>query len=293
MAREDERRRDRERDYRTEPGGYYSSERARRSERGDDRNETERYRDYDEDRPSRAYRGREDEGREFRQDERGRYRTSGRRDETGYGSEWPEDYRSDFSGEAPQRYRDSWSERQSGPYRSPATGRPISEDEYRQEAHWHRSRPYTGFSGRVSEFGYEDPTWAAPQMGRTGGATQRRYPPPGSGFRGVGPRNYSRSDDRIREDVCDELSDDGEVDASDIEIEVKDAHVTLSGTVPERYMKHRAEDIADSRRGVRDVENRIRVVKPGREETSSEARGSGEGAGRRQRPAGGASRNKT
>lgn len=265
MTREDERRRGPERGYRREPRDRYSSEGARRSVRGDHYHGkgsgTEPYEDEDSDRPL-AYRSQEAEGREFHPDERGRYRMSGRRDDTGYGNEWPEDYRSDFSGQTPQRYRDAYSERQSGPYRSPTTGRPVSEDEYRQEAHWHRSRPYTGFSGRVSEFGYEDPGWGAPQMGRTGAATQSRYALPGAGFRGVGPRNYVRSDERIREDICDELSDDGEVDARDIDIEVRDGTVTLSGTVPERYMKHRAEDIADDSRGVTDVENRLRVQKP-------------------------------
>ncbi|HET6630308.1 MAG TPA: BON domain-containing protein [Woeseiaceae bacterium] len=272
MPRQQQGRHDPEPDWRREPQGRYSSERARRSVRGDeDERRSERMGPQDERLP--PYQGYEmDEGtepREFGQDERGRYRMSGRRDDTGYGHEWPETYRSDFSGQAPQRYRDSWSERQSGPYRSPVTGRNIREDQYRQEAHYHRSRPYTGFSGRVSEFGYEDPTWAVPQMGRAGGATVERYTEPGEGFSGVGPRNYARSDDRIREDVCDEISDDGEIDARDIDIEVKDREVTLTGTVPERYMKHRAEDIADSCRGVKDVHNRMRVRKRGSEEEHS------------------------
>lgn len=281
MPRQQQGRHDPERDWRREPQGRYSSEHARRSVRGDeDERRFERMGGEDE---RLRHQGLEmDEGaepREFGQDERGRYRMSGSRDATGYGEEWPETYRSDFSGPAPQRYRDSWSERQSGPYRSPETGRSISEDQYRQEAHYHRSRPYTGFSGRVSEFGYEDPSWAVPQMGRAGGVTMRRYPEPGEGFkrhrepdegfRGIGPRNYARSDDRIREDVCDELSDDGEIDAREIDIEVKDREVTLTGTVPDRYMKHRAEDIADSCRGVKDVHNRIRVQKHGSEEERS------------------------
>jgi hypothetical protein len=273
MARQQQGRRDPERDWRREPQGRYSSEYARRSVRGDeDERRFERM-----DRENERYRGHEAddrEQREFGQDERGRYRMSGRRDDTGYGNEWPETYGSDFSGQAPQRYRDSWSERQSGPYRSPETGRNIPEDQYRQEAHWHRSRPYTGFSGRVSEFGYEDPGWAVPQMGRTGGATGMRYPQPGEGFEGIGPRNYARSDERIREDVCDEISDDGEIDARAIDIEVRDRVVTLSGTVPERYMKHRAEDIADSCRGVRDVANQVRVQK---REDEQELSAAGEG----------------
>ncbi|HLU07300.1 MAG TPA: BON domain-containing protein [Woeseiaceae bacterium] len=79
-------------------------------------------------------------------------------------------------------------------------------------------------------------------------------------YSGRGPRNYSRSDERIKEDICDELSSDRQCNAEDIEIEVKDGMVTLSGTVPSRKMKHRAEDIADAARGVKDVDNRIRVT---------------------------------
>jgi hypothetical protein len=79
-------------------------------------------------------------------------------------------------------------------------------------------------------------------------------------YSGRGPRNYSRSDERIKEDICDELSSDPQCNAEDIEIEVKDGMVTLSGTVPSRKMKHRAEDIADAARGVNDVDNRIRVT---------------------------------
>ncbi|HEX2494143.1 MAG TPA: BON domain-containing protein, partial [Steroidobacter sp.] len=47
--------------------------------------------------------------------------------------------------------------------------------------------------------------------------------------RGKGPRGYRRSDERIREDVCDVLTDDPRVDASSIEVTVKDCEVTLSG----------------------------------------------------------------
>jgi len=70
-----------------------------------------------------------------------------------------------------------------------------------------------------------------------------------------------RSDDRIREDVCDRLSDDDEVDASDITVTVSNAEVRLEGTVSDRYSKHRAEDIVDSVSGVRDISNHLRTRK--------------------------------
>jgi osmotically-inducible protein OsmY len=79
-------------------------------------------------------------------------------------------------------------------------------------------------------------------------------------FRGRGPRNYTRSDERIREDVNDRLTDYPYIDASEIEVEVSAGNVVLSGTVDSRYDKRIAEDIADDISGVKNVENRIRVV---------------------------------
>ncbi len=76
---------------------------------------------------------------------------------------------------------------------------------------------------------------------------------------GEGPKGYRRSDQRIREDVCDRIAEDGWADASDVEIDVHEGEVTLSGTVHDRRDKRRIEDIADDVPGVRDIHNRIRV----------------------------------
>ncbi len=78
-------------------------------------------------------------------------------------------------------------------------------------------------------------------------------------YKGKGPKNYSRSDDRIKEDVNDRLSDDPYIDATEIDVTVSNAEVTLTGTVDHRSTKRRAEDIAEAVSGVRNVENRIRV----------------------------------
>src|SRR3954454_1900986 len=77
--------------------------------------------------------------------------------------------------------------------------------------------------------------------------------------RGRGPRNYTRSGDRIREDVNDRLTDDWRVDASEIEVIVSGTEVTLSGTVASRDQRRRAEDIAESVSGVTHVQNNLRV----------------------------------
>jgi len=79
--------------------------------------------------------------------------------------------------------------------------------------------------------------------------------------RGKGPKGYKRSDHRILEDVCDRLSDDDELDASQITVTVKDGEVTLEGTVTDRSAKSRAEDLAESVGGVRDVDNKLRKNK--------------------------------
>lgn len=84
--------------------------------------------------------------------------------------------------------------------------------------------------------------------------------------RGKGPRGYQRSDDRIREDVNDRLTDDDQLDASDIEVKVKDCEVTLSGFVQRREDRRRAEDCAEGVSGVRHVQNNIRVRAPGQQQ---------------------------
>ena len=77
--------------------------------------------------------------------------------------------------------------------------------------------------------------------------------------RGRGPKGYRRSDERIKEDVNDRLSDDYYLDASDVEVTVSNTEVTLTGTVNNRNDKRRAEDLAESVSGVSNVENRLRV----------------------------------
>ena len=83
--------------------------------------------------------------------------------------------------------------------------------------------------------------------------------PPARGHRGKGPTGYVRSDTSIADEVAQRLTDDDTLDASQILLEVEAGVVTLTGNVPTRAMKHRAEDIAAETRAVRDVRNEIRV----------------------------------
>ena len=86
--------------------------------------------------------------------------------------------------------------------------------------------------------------------------------------KGKGPKNYKRSDDRIRDEINDRLTDDPWVDAIEIETEVKNGEVILSGKVNDKSGKRRAEDIVESVSGVAHVENRLRFES--RESSSSQ-----------------------
>ena len=76
---------------------------------------------------------------------------------------------------------------------------------------------------------------------------------------GRGPKGWMRPDERIYEDVSDQLSRHREIDASDIEVMVANGEITLTGTVDERRTKRLVEDLAENVAGVKDVHNHIRL----------------------------------
>lgn len=78
-------------------------------------------------------------------------------------------------------------------------------------------------------------------------------------FTGRGPKGWRRSDERVREDVSETLELHPEIDASEIEVEVKEGLVTLKGSVADRRQKRMAEDIIESCAGVRDIRNELSV----------------------------------
>ncbi|EJL29270.1 BON domain-containing protein [Novosphingobium sp. AP12] len=86
--------------------------------------------------------------------------------------------------------------------------------------------------------------------------------------RGRGPSDYTRSDERIREDINDALTHDWRVDASHVRVQVKDGEVTLEGTVDSRQDKRRAEDVADGVSGVRHVQNNLRLASTSSDRTT-------------------------
>jgi BON domain len=117
-----------------------------------------------------------------------------------------------------------------------------------------REREYSGhpstgrsFRGRPYSYGPGGGYGAYGSYGSTG-----RYA-------GIGPKGYQRSDERLREEVCERLTADPDVDASELEVSVQNGEVTLQGTVPARDMKRAAEDCAEAISGVQQVHNRLRV----------------------------------
>jgi hypothetical protein len=128
------------------------------------------------------------------------------------------------------------------------------------------SAPYPERSyGAPRGYGYSDGDRPVRQQLGTGGgfysstARDVRDMPALSGHRGKGPSNYQRSDERIREAVCEALTEDDRIDATHVDVSVKAGEVTLAGTVDERAMKRAAEDLVEGISGVKDVQNLLRV----------------------------------
>lgn len=77
-------------------------------------------------------------------------------------------------------------------------------------------------------------------------------------YAGIGPRKFHRSEQRIREDVCEALTVH-DIDVSDLDVDVAESEVTLRGSVPDRATKREAVELAESIPGVSDVHTHIHV----------------------------------
>lgn len=86
-----------------------------------------------------------------------------------------------------------------------------------------------------------------------------------STHRGRGPQGYTRSDERIKEDICERLSEHHYIDASQIRVEVSQGVVTLEGSVYDRWQKYQTEDLVDATSGVNDIQNRLNVSRDSRQ----------------------------
>ncbi|AOZ10592.1 BON domain-containing protein [Cupriavidus malaysiensis] len=123
-----------------------------------------------------------------------------------------------------------------------------------------RARPWYEEEGLDEASGWSDVSMAVTPSG-----PQRRHPENRPGRwqetppRRVAPKGYQRSDERIREDVCERLAYCEGIDVSDVSVEVDGGMVTLSGSVAHRGEKYTIEDVADDVFGVKEVSNQIRV----------------------------------
>jgi|SRR6185312_15367133 len=97
-------------------------------------------------------------------------------------------------------------------------------------------------------------------------------------YAGRGPKGYKRADERIREEVNERLTQDPYVDAGEIEVEVKNGEVTLTGTVDSRQIKRRAEDVIENISGVTEIHNQLRAQS--RQETTAAAAQGGTNTGK-------------
>lgn len=131
---------------------------------------------------------------------------------------------------------------------------------------------YSNYSGNRSRpligFGHGDRIADISDHGRVEDYNLRTIPgprhfdahAPAPIHRGKGPKSYRRSDERILEDICRRMSENRYLDASDIEVKVENCEVILAGTVGSRYQKRLAEDLGETAYGVKNVENRLRIV---------------------------------
>ncbi len=121
-----------------------------------------------------------------------------------------------------------------------------------------------GSWGQGEQHGPEHQRWGNEGYTRQGWGQQPSH-------RGKGPAGYQRSDERVREMVCEALSDDHNVDATNIDVTVKSGEVVLSGTVEDRMQKRMAEDVVYQVAGVKDVQNQIRVATERKPSSSKES----------------------
>jgi osmotically-inducible protein OsmY len=76
---------------------------------------------------------------------------------------------------------------------------------------------------------------------------------------GKGPKGYTRSDERLKEIICEKLTDDPDIDASEISVDVTSQVVKLTGTVDDRSTKYEVEELIERCGGVKDIDNQLRV----------------------------------
>lgn len=153
-------------------------------------------------------------------------------------------------------------------FAEPYTGGEFSRNQYGTGSRYsddrfdHQSRGYGSSGQRDREWGRAGEFGSRDSYGRgyeNRGLAGEDFRNDDRGFSGKGPKGYKRSDERIREDACEALYRNPYIDASDIDVAVKDGQVTLRGTVESRNAKREAESCIENLSGVDDVQNELRL----------------------------------
>ncbi len=188
---------------------------------------------------------------------------------------WPGEWGQGFGGGAPggrRRYRDESGEPgYAGPYLEPRGAHAF--DGYGEGGYGGSGGYPRGGDARLSAGRGTTAPWSAGGQDRF----QRG---------GRAPKGYTRSDERIREDVNDRLMQSDELDPSEIEVSVSRGEVTLAGTVASRDEKFRAEQLAESVSGVKDVTNQLRIHRAGQRSAGNESDGRSGATGEPERKTG-------
>ncbi len=133
-------------------------------------------------------------------------------------------------------------------------GYAVAGRDYIPDSAYNDWRSFGESRGFLSRAGDEVASWFGDQD-----AARRREQDHRENHSGRGPADYTRSDERIREDANDALTHDRYVNASNVTVKVEKGEVTLDGSVDSREAKRRAEDAVDRLSGVTHVQNNLRV----------------------------------
>jgi BON domain len=136
-------------------------------------------------------------------------------------------------------------------YRGYGSGFGRGTDSYGGAVHWGR-----GFGGVGVVGGYGGQT-----LPRAGFFTAEAWDH--GPYVGQGPQGYSRPDERIREDICDELTRRGDIDPRRVLVTVRSGEVTLEGTVESLEMRRVVDDVASACTGVTQVHDRLQLEPAG------------------------------
>lgn len=113
-------------------------------------------------------------------------------------------------------------------------------------------------AGYGSQYGYR---MGQPGGSWAGGGEYGMYYRGQQQRRGRPPRSYKRSDERIHDELCEVIARESDIDASEVDVQVANGEVTLTGTVENRASKRELEDLAERVFGVNDVHNNLKARK--------------------------------